>query len=204
MSETILKAIAREAEESPKKVRAAGFVPAVLNGKDIAATSVKFEAADLKKVITKHGSNAKIWIELGNEKKFGYIMELQRPPLGSDILHVTVKLLGTDEEIKIKLPIIFQGNDLLGGKKLQLNVNKAEIDVQGKATLMPDSAVCDVTQKDIDDTITISDFNLPEGINVLDADDEIYAVVKTIHEKALEEPEAQEEAEEEKEAGAAE
>ena len=207
MSEALLKAIPREAEERPKKVRAEGFVPAILNGKDKTATSVKIDATVLQKIIAKHGSNATVWIELGKEKKFGYIMEIQRPPIGSDILHVDIKLIGTDEEIKIKLPIVFQGNDSLGGKKLQLNVNKAEIELQGKATLMPDAVICDVSNKEADDTVTLSDLNLPDGISVLDAEDEIYALIKAFHEKAVEEPEEQAEVGvvgEQPEAGAAE
>jgi large subunit ribosomal protein L25 len=197
MEEIILKATERT--EKPKKVRNAGFVPGVLSSSDTTSIPVQFESIELSKVVAKHGSNAKIWIELGTDKKFGFIREIQRHPTKEKIIHVAIQTVSVDQEVKMHLPISFHGHSELEHKSMQVQVTKPEIEVSGKAALMPEVVVANVAEKEIGDNVTAADFNLPSEIKILDPEDEIYAVIKPVQEKALEEPE--EEAAEEEAAG---
>jgi len=186
MEETILKATMRT--ESPKKVRDAGFTPGVLNEHDTTSTSVQFETPALNKVIAKHGPNAKIWVEMGKKKRFGFIKEVQRHPVEGKVIHVAVQLMTKDQEVKMHLPIAFHGRDELEHRLLQVNIYKPEMEVIAKATLMPDVVVADVSKKEAGDAITIADFNLPAEIRVLDGEHEIYAVIRVAKEIPAEEP----------------
>lgn len=197
MEEIILKATERS--EKPKKVRNAGFVPGVLSSSDTTSIPVQFESVELGKIIAKHGANAKIWVELGADKKFGFIREIQRHPTKEKIIHVAIQTVAVDQEVKMHLPISFHGHSELEHKSMQVQVTKPEIEVSGKAALMPEVVVANVSEKEIGDTVTVADFNLPSEIKVLDSEDEIYAVVKAIQEKAAEEPEEEEAAEAESE-----
>ena len=187
MEEIIIKAMERS--EKPKKVRNAGFIPGVLNGPGTTSTSVQFETVALNKIIVKHGMNAKIWVELGADKKFGFIKEIQKHPVKEKITHIAIQLVSKDQEVKMHLPINFHGHAELEHRLLQVQVYKPEIEVSGKAALMPDMVVVEVSKKEIGDNVTAIDFNLPSGIKILDAENEIYAVVKAIQEKIVEEPE---------------
>lgn len=187
MEGTILKAIARS--ESPKKVRDAGFIPGVLNGDGNTSTSVKFEAAAVNKIISKYGTNAKIWVELGAEKKFGYIMEVQKHPVEGKVIHVSIRLVSKDQKIKMQLPITFHGHEVLEHRFLQVQVYKSEIEVEGEAALMPDAAIVDVSKKELGETVIAIDFHLPKEIKVLDPEHETYAVIKAIKEEFVESPE---------------
>ncbi len=190
MEEIILKATERT--EKPKKVRNAGYIPGVLSGSDTTSTSVQFKAAELNKIIAKHGGNAKIWVALGADKKFGFIKEIQRHPTKEIIIHVAIQTVSVDQEVKMHLPISFHGHAELEHRSLQVQIAKPEIEVSGKAALMPEAVVANVAEKELGDTITASDFNLPAGIKVLDPEDEIYAVVKAVQVKAAEEPKEEE------------
>ena len=190
MDETILKAAIRT--EEPKKIRKAGFTPGALNGPGTTSVSVQFESPALNKIIARHGPNAKLWVELDKKKHFGFIKEVQRHPVEGKVLHVSILLVSKDQEIKMHLPIVFHGREELEHKILQVNVYKSDIEVSGKASHLPDSVVLDVGKKELGDSITAADFNLPKELKVLDAENEIYAVIKAIKEEVVEEVVAEE------------
>jgi large subunit ribosomal protein L25 len=187
MEEIILKTMLRT--DSPKKVRLAGFIPGVLNESDLTSTSVQFVGTELNKIISKHGANAKIWVDLGTEKKFGFIKEIQKSAVDRKIIHIAIQLVSKDQEIKMLIPIAYHGREELEHRQLQIQIYKAEIDVSGKPLNMPDVIIVDVSKKESGDTITAADLNLPATIKLLDAENEIYAVIKAIKEVIEEEPE---------------
>ncbi len=187
MEESVLKATTRS--EKPKKVRDTGFIPGVLNGANASATSVQFEGSAMNKVISSHGDNAKIWVELDNTKKFGFIKEVQRFPMDGRLMHITIQLVTEDQEIKMQLPISYYGLEELEKGLLQVQVFKPEVQVFGKAVLMPDVVEVDVAKKALGDNITASDFALPKELKVLDAEDEAYAGIKAMKEVVVEETE---------------
>lgn len=176
MEQNILIAFERIAQH--KKLREEGFVAGVIYGDSIKeATSVKFEEVALKKILTKHGSHAKVWIKYGEDKKFGFVKEIQRHPVTAKITHIDVQLVSKNHEIKLQLPIIFKGEEVLASKFLELNIHKSDIDVFGKMALMPDAVSIDVSESELGDTITIKNFNLDKQIKVNDKEDEIYAAI---------------------------
>jgi len=178
MEETVLKTMVRS--ESAKKVRAAGFIPGVLNGPGTASASVQFEAAALNKILTKHGPNAKLWVEIGNDKKFGFVKEIQKSPVDRNVVHIAIQLVSADQEVKMQLPLAFHGRDELERRSLQINVLKTEINVSGKTSDMPDSVAVDVSGKMSGDAITAADFIVPANLKLLDPDQEMYALVRPV------------------------
>lgn len=191
MEEIILNAIERPIQ--PGKFREAGFIPGVLYGDSITkSTLVKFKELDLKKIINKHGANAKVWVKYGDNKKFGYIKEVQKHPVTWKIIHVDIQIVSRDHEVKIQLPINFMGEDNLILRQLKIQILKPEIDVIGKMGLMPDSVDIDVSEKQLGDHITSNDFKLDKQIKVSDKEDEIYATVAHLQDHINAEPEKSE------------
>lgn len=187
MENVSIKAIARS--EKPKKVRNTGFIPGVLNGPGTTSIPVKFDSIALNKIIARHGSNAKLWVALGDEKKFGFIKEVQRHPVEGKVIHISIQLVSKDQNVKMQLPIAFHGQNALESRLLQLQVYKAEIEVEGKPAFMPDEVVVDVAKKEVGDNITVKDFSLSHEMKVVDPENEIYAVIKAAKAEAAEEPE---------------
>lgn len=185
MEETILNAVERTMR--PKQCRKAGFTPGALYGDSVtSAISVQFETAALNKVLATHGSNAKVWVKYGNNKKFGIIKEVQRHPVSAKVIHTDVYLVSQDHEVRMQIPITFEGRDNLNNALLQ--VHKSEIEVIGKATLMPDTVVVDVSKITVGDTITAKNFNLDKQLKITDSEDEVYGIIAPLRELA-EEPE---------------
>ncbi|MGB7604642.1 MAG: 50S ribosomal protein L25 [Lutisporaceae bacterium] len=179
MEEIILEAIVRT--KQPGKFRESGFVPGVLYGDSVSeATLVKFDTIALTKILTRHGANAKVWIKYDNNKKFGFIKEVQKHPVSGIVTHIDVHIVSKDHEVKLQIPIIFKGEDNLKNIQLQLQVYKSEINVLGKMALMPDAIYVDVSTKKLGDTITLKDFDFDKQINVSEKEDEIYGMITNL------------------------
>ncbi len=176
MEEIILNAMERN--EKPKKARRDGFVPGVLNGPGANSTSVKFQSAELDRVIAKHGTNTKLWVKLDNEKKYGFIKEVQRHPVEEKVMHISIQLVEKDQKVKRLLPITFNGQTKLEHRLLMLQILKPDIEVEGVVTQIPDEIIADVSKKNFNDDITAADFNITADVKILDPQEAVYAVVK--------------------------
>ena len=174
MEETILNAVERTMR--PKQCRNAGFTPGALYGDSVAGSiPVQFETTALRKVLTVHGPNAKLWVKFNGNNKFGIIKEVQRHPVSAQIIHIDIDLVSQDHEVKLPIPIFFEGRENI--KDALLQVHKSEVEVSGKAKLIPDSIAVDVSALKVGDEITTASFNLDKEIKVLDNSGEVYGVI---------------------------
>jgi len=176
MEETILKSEARIG--NAKQVRDAGLIPGVLHIPGAASVSVQFETASLNKILTQHGLNAKVWVLTGDEKKFGFIKEVQKSPMDNKILHVAVQMVDQDKSVIMEVPVVFHGREKLEARQLETHMLKTEIKVECKSSSLPEAAIVDVSTKEIGDNITAADFKFPDSVTVLDRADTMYAVVR--------------------------
>lgn len=186
METTNLKTMLRT--ESLQKTRHAGFTPGVLNSKGEDSQSVQFETTSLMKILSQHGAKARLWVDLDGDKKFGYIKEIQRNPVDRSVQHVAIQMVVSNQSFKMDLPLIFHGREALEHRNLQLHVLKSNMTVFANSENMPENAAIDVSEKNAGDIITSDDFHLQAGVQVLDAANESYAIVKAARE-VVEEPE---------------
>ena len=185
MEITYLNAVDRTMK--PKQCRQTGFTPGVLYGDGVSnAITVQFETAELKKVIAKHGSNAKVWVNHGDNKKFGFIKQVQRDPVSATVIHIDVFLVSQDHKVSMQIPITFEGRDSLDNVLLQ--VYKSEIEVLGKVALMPETVVVDVSTMTLGDTITSKNFKLDTQLIITEGENEVYGIITPLP-LLVEEPE---------------
>ncbi|MBN2220912.1 MAG: 50S ribosomal protein L25 [Vallitaleaceae bacterium] len=181
MGEIILEAIDRM--NKTEKEKGKDFIKGVIYGDNMEkAISVSFNRISLRKVISEHGSNAKVWINHHGVQKYGYIKDVQRVPMSNEIRHIDVQLVSVDHAVKMLIPIRFVGEDSLKVRQLQLQIHKNDISVQGKMDIIPESISVDVSEMILGDTITIEQLNLDSNLQI-DNEHEIYAMVA--HQKVV-------------------
>ena len=181
MEQTILSAVERQ----PGKFRESGFIPGVIYGGDVASTkSVKFEYGPLQKLISRHGSNARVDIDFGNSRKSGFIKELQRDAISKKILHVDIQVVSKDQEVKLNIPIVFENEDQLTDRRLQLMVYKPAAEVEGTMASIPETIRVDVGALEAGDSITVETIEQEHQLKVSDKEDTLYAAV--IHQPVAE------------------
>ncbi|MFZ3102692.1 MAG: hypothetical protein WA131_10645 [Desulfitobacteriaceae bacterium] len=82
------------------------------------------------------------------------------------------------------IPITFEGRDSLANMLFQ--VYKSGMEVLGKAALIPDTVIVDVSTMALGDTITSKNFNLDKQIKITDSENEVYGIITPLREMAKE------------------
>ncbi len=182
MEQTTLTA----ADRQPGKFREEGFIPGIIYGDTPTSRPVKFEYSPLQKLITRHGSNARVDIDFDNTRKSGFIKEIQRDAVSKKIIHVDIQVVYKDQEVKLNIPIFFDNEDQLTDRRLQLLVYKPTAEVEGTMTSIPDSIRIDVGALEAGESVTVETIELRHQLKVSDKEDTLYAAV--IH-QPVEEPE---------------
>lgn len=165
-----------ERNEKGKKVRMHGEVPAVLYGSHLDNTvSIKITKKDMYKLLTLAKSSI-LSLNLNGHIENCVVKELQKDSFGK-VIHIDFQDIKKDEKIKMKIPVVFDGQSTLEGRQLLLEVLISEVELYGEADKLPENIKCDVGELNIGDKIFIKDLVIPEGMR-LDVDED--AIVATI------------------------
>ena len=165
-----------ERNEKGKKVRMHGEVPAVLYGSHLDNTvSIKITRKDMYKLLTLAKSSI-LSLKLNGHIENCVVKELQKDSFGK-VIHIDFQDIKTDEKIKMKIPVVFDGQSTLEGRQLLLEVLISEVELYGEADKLPENIKCNVGELNIGDKIFIKDLVIPEGMR-LDVDEN--AIVATI------------------------
>ena len=165
-----------ERNEKGKKVRMHGEVPAVLYGSHLDNTvSIKITRKDMYKLLTLAKSSI-LSLKLNGHIENCVVKELQKDSFGK-VIHIDFQDIKKDEKIKMKIPVVFDGQSTLEGRQLLLEVLISEVELYGEADKLPENIKCNVGELNIGDKIFIKDLVMPEGVR-LDVDEN--AIVATI------------------------
>ena len=165
-----------ERNEKGKKVRMNGEVPAVLYGSHLDNTvSIKITRKDMYKLLTLAKSSI-LSLKLNGHIENCVVKELQKDSFGK-VIHIDFQDIKKDEKIKMKIPVVFDGQSTLEGRQLLLEVLISEVELYGEADKLPENIKCNVGELNIGDKIFIKDLVIPEGMR-LDVDEN--AIVATI------------------------
>jgi large subunit ribosomal protein L25 len=183
-----------------RRLREAGFVPAVFYGYGVESIMIKVSSADLIKVIEKERSETsfiKLSIKEGGKKteKVSVIKDLQIDTIKRKPIHVDFYEIKMDREVTLDLPVILIGEPAgveAGGELQQV---KRDLKVSGLPSAIPEAIELDISALEIGNSIKVGDVELVEGIKCLDREDGVIATVAAKRVSVLvEDEEAEEEA----------
>ena len=201
MSKTVsITATKRDAlgSANARRIRRAGFVPAVVYGHGNVAASITVSPADAEKV-TAHSGLVEIVCE-GGEKKLAVVKDIQRDPLKDFFLHLDFQEVKMDEVITSTVPVIHEGEPIGAKEGGQLEQVMMEIEVKSLPTDMPEHILVDVTALELNHQLHVKDLVYPQGVTPAVSGDLIVFTCKAPH--AAAEPAAEEAAPAEGEAAA--
>lgn len=179
-----------------KALRRSGRVPGVLYGHDLEPISV---AVDEKEIREHSEIRGVIPLELNGKKLHVMIKQIQRDPLHQEkLLHVDFMKVQMDEEVQTEVPIHLTGEaqGVKEGGVLQQSLHT--VVVESLPSQIPEELTYDVSEMEIGDVLTLSQFDLPKGVQLVTSSETVVAsIVPPIKETTTEVEE--EEQEEEKE-----
>jgi large subunit ribosomal protein L25 len=175
-----------------KALRRDGLLPAVVYGAGIEPTPIQLESLLAEKVLAGVGSSTLIDLYIGDEVHKVLVRDLQRDVIRRTPIHIDFLKVAMDVKITTVVPVELVGHapavQELGGV---LVTGLSEIEVEALPSDLPDRVTVDLeVLETFDDSITVGDLYLGEGVTVLTDDSEFIAnVVYQTMEEIVEEEE---------------
>jgi len=169
------------------------MVPAVIYGNEEESKNIKVPLNEIAKASMDENFYTQVLlIKLeGNEEKV-VLKELQRDPEKGKFLHADFQRVSRKTKLKVVLPIKILGEEECLGIKEGgvLTRNLVEIEVACLAGNIPESLDVDITNLELDQSLRLTEINLPEGVEIPGLDDEHDQQVLNVQiPKIIEEPE---------------
>lgn len=180
-----LKLKSEKREEIGKKgkdLRARGFIPAVLYGKEIKSDNLKVDKKEFDRVYREAGESSLVDLSVGGDARKVLISEVQLDPVTGDYIHIDFHQVNLKEKIHAEVPLEYENEEESPAiKELEgiLVKEKNSIEVECLPTEIPhDIKVNLMSLKTFEDVIRVSDLNIPENVQVINDPEEVVVLVK--------------------------
>jgi len=167
-----------------KRLRNSGRLPAVVFGTGTDNQNIHLSTKEFGKWI-RRGSGGIIELNLENHDSIPVLLEaIQRDPVTQEYIHVDFLRVKKDELVRTKVNIEFAGTP--SGTKLGgiVQTQSTFIEIESFPDKIPGSIIVDVSHLEIGDSIHVGDIELPDGLVLISATNELLISVVTprIHE----------------------
>lgn len=155
-----------------------GYIIGVINRKGMDSVPIAVKKDEFRRVLKENGRNAILKLHDSDNNNYDVMVKtIEVSPLKYEYHHVDFQKVSLDEEIKVEVALKFLGTDLLKAKRLILNRQMDTILVSGLPQDIPDAIEVDVSNKEIGDSIFVSDLELGKGITTEVAADQLVASI---------------------------
>ena len=153
-----------------KKIKAAGFVPAVIYGAKDAALNLQIVERELSQLLG-HATSESVLVEVNIKDagtKTALISEVQHHPVSGAIQHLDLHAISMDEVLTVEVNVETVGEPTgvtTGGGVLEITLRTLEVEcLPGD---LPEAITVDVSNLAIGDSIHVGALTLPKGVTVL-------------------------------------
>ncbi len=161
------EARAETGKNAAHRARNKGLVPAVLYGGQDAPQSIAINEREF----AKHYFSGKLlstlfMLDVGGEKTRVIPRDVAIDPVSDRPIHVDFLRLAEGARIALQIPVRFRGQDESPGLKKGgvLNIVRHTVELHCPADSIPEAIEADVSESDIGDSLHISAFVLPDGV----------------------------------------
>ena len=156
---TVLKATVRDNFKGSNlnQTRKAGYIPAVIYGKEYESTAVSVTGRDFLKTYRNEGKTGVFKLDVEGKQTDVMIYEMQYDTLKNEVVHVDFYAADMKVEMDADVPVNVDGEaqGVKDGGVLQQTVY--ELSVRALPKDLPDVINIDVTELEIGDTIAVGD-----------------------------------------------
>ena len=168
---TSLDVASREISNSRavRRLRRAGVVPGVVYGGDDGPVPIQVDARTLRLALAHSGAVIEVKVDGGKAAPV-VVKDQQRHPVKGNIIHVDLLRVRLDEAIQSTVPLELTGAEDAPGAKEGgvLEHITRELNIEALPTEIPDVFTHDVSEMQINDTVTLEAVTVPEGVTLLD------------------------------------
>ena len=191
-----LKASLREdlARSNTKQLRADGFVPSVVYGKEKDPITVAVNNIELQKTIRDEGRNAIISLDVEEGEAVDVMLhEYQVDPIRDTVIHADFYVVDLTQEMDVEVSINLVGEPVGAKEGGVLQQPLYELLVRARPADIPEEISIDISELDIGDAISVADLEGAEGYEVIEDQDTTIVTVTAPEEEEELEPVAEDE-----------
>lgn len=163
-----------------RAARREGLVPGVLYGGDKDPVAISVKSNEFRKALyTGKLLGHLVTLKHGKETQPVIAKAVDLHPVTDEPVHFDLYRVDAHQTIKIAVPVHFKNHEASPGLKKggTLNVVRHDVELQCHADAIPEELVFDLTGLEIGDTIRISAFTLPKGVEAAMDRDFVVATV---------------------------
>ena len=154
-----------------RRLRLGDRIPATVYGMGTDPSTLTVERAELRRALsTPAGVNALIELKFDGTAQYTLVKEIQRHPVRRDPIHIDFLRIDPETPMELTIPIIMTGEAksvTSNGGMVEQQVQQLKVSVRPDA--IPNEFYVDITDLEIDSSITVGDLVLPDGCTT-DAD----------------------------------
>ncbi len=161
-----------EGSRATRRLRRSGRVPGILYGGDAEPLAFSVDARELRHALAAHG--AVLEVSDGGSPSPAILKSAHYHPVRGDTLHVDLLRVNLNVAIHAVVPLELTGGDDSPGVKEGgvLEQITRELNIEALPTAIPESISHDVSEMQINDTITLAEITVPDGLVLLDDPEE--------------------------------
>lgn len=169
-----------------KQARREGMIPVALYGQTVEPTSLLVNRREFEALLKKEGSNAVFDLEYEGKSQKVLLKEFVKASLKDAFYSVDLEAISADQKLTVEVPLVLLNEETVKFGIVELVMNT--IQIESKPDVIPNSFEIDVKGMEIGDTKSISDLEVPEGVEILiDAEETIVTVSAPTDEPAEDE-----------------
>jgi large subunit ribosomal protein L25 len=187
-----------------RRLRAQGYVPAVLYGESMATAALVLNKKDIVKILRlESGENTIFKVTVDAEAYDVMIKELQVDPATDELLHVDLIRISMDKPIRVAVPVVHSGEPI--GVKTEggfVDFVTREVEVECLPRDIPESLAIDISELHIHQSFKAESLAIPAGVKLVTEPSTVLVLVSLPHKEEEfpgEKPEGEVVAEEPKE-----
>lgn len=176
-----------------KKVRRAGYLPAVMYGQEFGNKVVAVEPQGIKKGLQgPYGRNAMFEVSLDGATHLAIAKEVQLHPVSRQLVHVDLMVVKPNSQLVVTVPVVLSGRSVgqkAGGRLEQIT---RYVKLSCTPETLPKLVEIDLTPFENGTVMTVETLPLPEGVKpVFKRSFKIFEIIAPkIEEKPVEEVKA--------------
>ncbi|MHB0808521.1 MAG: 50S ribosomal protein L25 [Facklamia hominis] len=169
-----------------KQARREGKIPATLYGKEVEATSLLVSAREFEALLKAEGSNAVFDVEFDGKTQQVILKDFEKASLKDHFYSIDLEAISANQKLQVEVPLVLLNEETVKVGIVAQVFNTIEIETT--PANIPNAFEIDVKGMEIGDTKSISDLELPAGVEILeDAEETIVSVIAPTEEPAEDE-----------------
>lgn len=182
-----------EGKGASRRLRRAGFVPAIVYGGELAPVSIQLSHNDVWHASQNEWFYSSILdLSLGGDVQKVLVRDMQRHPFKQIVLHLDFQRVNENEALRVRVPLHFMNEEnSTAGKTAGIVImhELTDVEIACLPKDLPENIAIDLSDLQPGDIIHLSELKLPEGVHIPELRlgkeyDHAVVVAKTMREEA--------------------